>query len=137
MRLDALLNEAQFNGRPPTSVAGGDCTSGNCLARSGVCGPGSVRLLGVLALMAPCAGSSGLPKVAACAEPTMAAPAADSASKSRRENIAVAPQNVSRRDVLVATGLDAASLESVRQIGFRERRSFCRNALSGLATDAA
>src|SRR3954447_22899795 len=88
MRLGALLNEAQSIGKPPTSVAGGVCAEGNCLPSSGFCGPGSVRLPGLLALTAPCGGSSGLPKVAACAlEPTMAAPAADMASKSRRENI--------------------------------------------------
>src|SRR5262245_6466503 len=93
MRLEAVLNEDQFSGRPPTSVGGGDCTSGNCLARSVFCGPGSVRLLGLLALTAPCAGSSGLPNVAACAEPTTAAPA-DKASMSRRENIVLAPEKL-------------------------------------------
>src|SRR6478609_8660477 len=94
MRLGALLNEAQSIGRPPTSVAGGFWTEGNCSPKAGFCGPGSVRLPGLLALIAPCGGSSGLPKVAACApEPAMAAPAADMASKSRRENILGSPEN--------------------------------------------
>ena len=34
MRLDALLNEAQFIGRPPTSVAGGDLHVGKLLGES-------------------------------------------------------------------------------------------------------
>src|SRR5262245_22805649 len=93
MRLGALLKEAQSVGRPPTSVAGGVRAKGNCLARAGFCGPGSVRLPGVLALTAPCGGSSGLPNVAACAaEPAMATPAADKANTSRRENMLVAPE---------------------------------------------
>src|SRR6476620_9269033 len=93
MRLGALLKEAQFIGRPPTSVAGGDCAEGNCFARAGSCGPGSLRLEGVLAFTAPCGGSSGLPNVAACAlEPAIAALAADAANNSRRENILVAPE---------------------------------------------
>src|SRR5580698_8237916 len=80
MRLGALLNDAQSSGRPPMSVAGGNCAEGNCLPRSGFFGPGSVTLPGVLALIAPCGGSSGLPSVPALAPaPTNAAPAADKA----------------------------------------------------------
>jgi hypothetical protein len=43
-----------------------------------------------LALIAPCGGWSGLPKEAACAAPATA-PAADTASKLRLENMIVAP----------------------------------------------
>jgi len=53
MRFAALLNEAQFIGRPPTSVAGGDWAEGNCFPIAGFCGPGSIRLPGALALIAP------------------------------------------------------------------------------------
>src|SRR5689334_8213921 len=89
MRLEALLKEAQFCGRPPTSVAGGDTADGNWLARAGFCGPGSLRLRGFWALIAPCGGRSGLPKVCAltlAAAPASKPPAADAASRARREN---------------------------------------------------
>src|SRR5258708_30643190 len=63
MRRGALLNDAQLNGMLPTSVAGGENAPGNWSLIAGFCGPGSVMLLGFLALMAPCGGSFGLPKV--------------------------------------------------------------------------
>src|SRR6266404_9258183 len=66
MRFGALLNDAQNIGMFPTSVGGGDCADGNWLAIARFCGPGSATLAGLpLALMAPCGGSSGLPKDAA------------------------------------------------------------------------
>src|SRR5579863_6252998 len=81
MRLAALLNEAHVIGIPPTSVAGGDCAAGNWLAITGFCGPGSIRFPGPLALIAPCAGSSGLPKEAALAVDIAATPSPDAARR--------------------------------------------------------
>src|SRR5215471_19894373 len=88
-RFGALLNEAQSIGMPPTSVAGGNCAEGNWPPMAGLCGPGSARLAGALALTAPCGGWSGLPKEAALAvAAVMTAPAADTVSISRLENTA-------------------------------------------------
>src|SRR6267142_2808217 len=91
MRFGALLNDAQSIGMPPTSVAGGNCADGNWLPRVGFCGPGSLRFPGPIALMAPCGGKSGFPKEAARAAVAVMAPTADTASTSRRENIASHP----------------------------------------------
>src|ERR1700722_20849615 len=63
-RFGALLKEAQSIGVPPTSVAGGNCAEGNCLPMASLCGPGSLRFPGALALTAPCGGRSGLPNEA-------------------------------------------------------------------------
>ena len=63
MRRGALLKDAQLSGMSPTSVAGGENAAGNWSLMAGFCGPGSVMLLGFLALMAPCGGSFGLPKL--------------------------------------------------------------------------
>src|SRR5258705_10850320 len=91
-RFGALLNDAQSIGMPPTSVAGGDFAEGNWLLIASLCGPGSFRLPGPLALTAPCGGWSGLPKEAACAAPAViTAPAADTASISRLENMIITP----------------------------------------------
>src|SRR6202171_4621265 len=91
-RFGALLKEAQPSGMPPTSVAGGNCAEGNWLPMAGLCGPGSARFPGPLALIAPCGGRSGLPKEAArAAVAVITAPAADTASTSRLENMVVAP----------------------------------------------
>src|ERR1700737_3049928 len=62
MRRGALLNDAQLSGILPTSVGGGENADGNWSLMAGICGPGSVMLLGLVALIAPCGGSSGLPK---------------------------------------------------------------------------
>src|ERR1700737_3000271 len=62
MRRGALLNDAQLSGILPTSVGGGENADGNWSLMAGFCGPGSVMLLGLVALIAPCGGSSGLPK---------------------------------------------------------------------------
>src|ERR1700730_8309927 len=87
-RFGALLNDAQSIGMPPTSVAGGNCADGNWLPRASLCGPGSLRFPGALALIAPCGGRSGLPKEAACAAlAVITAPAADTASISRLQNL--------------------------------------------------
>jgi hypothetical protein len=99
MRRGALLNDAQLSGMLPTSVAGGENAPGNWSLMAGFCGPGSLMLLGFLALIAPCGGSLGLPKlislftgVAASAVVIVAAvtnpPAAVAANMSRLENIA-------------------------------------------------
>src|SRR6266850_2413725 len=97
MRRGALLNDAQLNGMLPTSVGGGENADGNWSRMAGFCGPGSVMLLGFLALIAPCGGSFGLPKVislftgAAFAVVIVAAvttpPTAVAANMSRLENI--------------------------------------------------
>src|SRR5260370_10315898 len=98
MRRGALLNDAQLSGMLPTSVGGGENACGNWSLMAGFCGPGSLTLLGFLALIAPCGGSFGLPKlislftgvafavviVAAVTTP----PTAVAASMSRLENIA-------------------------------------------------
>src|SRR5258708_23192448 len=63
MRRGALLNDAQLSGMLPTSVGGGENADGNWSLIAGFCGPGSVMLLGFLALIAPCGGSFGLPKL--------------------------------------------------------------------------
>src|SRR5258707_15752565 len=102
MRRGALLNDAQLSGMLPTSVAGGENADGNWSLMAGFCGPGSVMLLGFLALMAPCGGSFGLPKlislftgVSAFAVVIEAAltnpPAAVAANIPRLEKIVVAP----------------------------------------------
>jgi hypothetical protein len=98
MRRGALLNDAQLSGMLPTSVAGGENAPGNWSLMAGFRGPGSVMLLGFLALIAPCGGSFGLPKVislftrvAASAVVIVAAvitpPTAVAANMSRLENI--------------------------------------------------
>src|ERR1700693_5981293 len=87
-RFGALLKEAQSIGMPPTSVAGGNCAEGNWLPIASLCGPGSLRFPGPLALMAPCGGWSGLLKEAArAAVAVITAPAADTASISHLENM--------------------------------------------------
>jgi chromate transport protein ChrA len=98
MRRGALLNDAQLSGMLPTSVAGGENAPGNWSLMAGLCGPGSVMLLGFLALIAPWGGSFGLPKVislftgvSASAVVIVAAvitpPTAVAANMSRLENI--------------------------------------------------
>src|ERR1700754_3015861 len=98
MRRGALLNDAQVSGMSPTSVGGGENADGNWSLMAGFFGPGSGTLLGFLALIAPCGGSFGLPKlislftgVAASAVVIVAAvttpPAAVAANISRLENI--------------------------------------------------
>src|ERR1700709_1882887 len=98
MRRGALLNDAQLSGMLPTSVAGGENAPGNWSLIAGFCGPGSLTLLGFLALIAPCGGSFGLPKlislftgVAALAVVIVAAvttpPTAVAANTSRLENM--------------------------------------------------
>src|SRR6476660_2603692 len=97
MRRGALLKDAQLSGMLPTSVGGGENAPGNWSLIAGFCGPGSLTLLGFLALIAPCGGSFGLPKtislftgvasavviVAAVTTP----PTAVAANMSRLENI--------------------------------------------------
>src|SRR6201990_2575217 len=98
MRRGALLNDAHISGMLPTSVGGGENAPGNWSLMAGFCGPGSLMLLGFLALIAPCGGSFGLPKlislftgVAASAVVIVAAvttpPTAVAANMSRLENM--------------------------------------------------
>jgi len=75
---------------------------GKLPAMTGFCGPGSTRLRGFWALIAPCGGRSGLPKVCAftlVAAPASKPPAADAANRARRENdtILVASGSQERR----------------------------------------
>src|ERR1700756_4372689 len=107
MRRGALLNDAQVSGMLPTSVAGGENADGNWSLIAGFCGPGSLTLLGFFALIAPCGGSFGLPKLmsaftgvsgigaasAVAIVAAVAAPAAAvAANMSRLEKIIVAPR---------------------------------------------
>src|SRR3954447_25683870 len=100
IRFGALLKEAHGVGMPPTSVAGGFCAEGNWLPRTSLCGPGSRRFPGPFALMAPCGGSSGLPKDPAFAADTViAAPIADAASRFRLEIMIASPGGLHCRAV--------------------------------------
>src|SRR5260370_30425178 len=97
MRRGALLNDAQLSGMLATSVAGGENAPGNWSVMAGFCGPGSLMLLGFLALTAPCGGSFGLPKVTSLftgvasavviVAAVIAPPTAVAANMSRLENI--------------------------------------------------
>src|SRR4030081_2537874 len=124
MRRGALLKEAQFICRLPTSVGGGENADGNWSLMADFCGPGSEMLRGFLALIAPCGGSFGLPKEISCftgvalAEvvAVIAAPAAVAASIPRLD---IMTDDSSLRDgtVMVAachcgltrTGIDLAA----------------------------
>src|SRR4030081_1146893 len=98
MRRGALLNDAQLRGMLPTSVAGGENAPGNWSLMAGFCGPGSLTLLGFLALIAPCGGSFGFSKVISLftgvasagliVAAVIAPPTAVAANMSRLENIA-------------------------------------------------
>jgi len=61
-------------------VAGGSWKEGNWLISAGFCGPGSDRLLGLLALTRPSGGRSGLPKVKALADAATLRAAAEAAA---------------------------------------------------------
>ena len=108
MRRGALLNDAQLSGMLPTSVAGGENADGNWSLMAGFCGPGSVMLLGFLALIAPCGGSFGLPKEIGCftgvalsalalCAPTVSAatPPAPSAAPSRSRRLEIVSRALS------------------------------------------
>src|ERR1700693_4438917 len=106
MRRGALLNEAQIWGMLPTSVGCGANADGNGSLIAGFCGPGSVTLAGFLALMAPCGGSSGLPKeAAAAAVADIAAPAAAVARTSRLENMAFSFKFVGKTSLMTSLSL--------------------------------
>src|ERR1700761_4749942 len=76
---------------PLTSVAGGSWNDGDWPASAGFGGPGSSRPEGLLPLIRPSGGRSGLPKVAAPAMPATPRAAAE----------AVAPNRIFRRDKLL------------------------------------
>src|SRR6202020_1658096 len=139
MRRGALLNDAQLSGMLPTSVGGGENAPGNWSLMAGFCGPGSVMLLGFLALIAPCGGSFGLPNVislftgvAAFAVVIVAAvtspPAAVAASMSPLENIVCTPfteGGSSTNQKVIASFPDAIKL-TFRIVHPRERcQAFC------------
>src|SRR5258708_6308691 len=103
MRRGALLNVAQLSGMVPTSVGGGENADGNWSLMAGFCGPGSVMLLGFVALIAPWGGSSGLPKETAAFSGAAAAAVAAAVTTP-----ATVVANASRLDIILATprGLD-------------------------------
>src|SRR5437879_8378070 len=84
----------------PTSVGGGENADGNWSLMAGFCGPGSVMLLGLMALIAPCGGSSGLPKQIAAF--SGAAVAAVMVAAVTTPPTAVAA-NTSRLDIMLST----------------------------------
>jgi hypothetical protein len=98
MRLGALLNDAQLSGMLPVSVAGGENADGNWSLIAGFCGPGSVTLLGFVALIAPCGGSSGLPKAIGAFTGVAFAEVMAAAVTSPPTAVAV---NASRLDIIV------------------------------------
>src|SRR5258705_1279358 len=100
MRRGALLNDAQLSGMLPTSVGGGENADGNWSLMAGFCGPGSVTLLGFLALIAPCGGSFGLPKE--ISDFTGAALAVVMYAAATTPPTAVAA-NMARLDIMVST----------------------------------
>src|SRR5258706_9620423 len=100
MRRGELLKEAQFICRPPTSVGGGENADGNWSLIAGFCGPGSMMLLGFLALIAPCGGSFGLPKEISCF--TGVAPAVVAAVTTPPTAVAA---NISRLDIMFSPPL--------------------------------
>src|SRR5260370_28120518 len=102
MRSGALLNDAQLSGMLPTSVGGGENADGNWSLMAGFCGPGSVTLRGFLALIAPCGGSFGLPKVISLF--TGAAFAVVIVAVVTTPPAAVAA-NISRLDIMLSTPL--------------------------------
>src|ERR1700752_1211239 len=106
IRFAALLNEAQNCGMSFVEVAGGETAAGNWSAIAGLCGPGSARLAGFVALTAPCGGVSGLPKPCARAlEGTDVA--------ARLPTPAAAPPSSLRR----ATSTMATSIEALLSLG--------------------
>src|SRR6267142_367008 len=100
MRRGALLNDAQLSGMLPTSVGGGENADGNWSLIAGFCGPGSMMLLGFLALIAPCGGSFGLPKEISCF--TGVAPAVVAAVTTPPTAVAA---NISRLDIMFSPPL--------------------------------
>jgi hypothetical protein len=81
----------------PTSVGGGENADGNWSLMAGFCGPGSVVLRRFVALIAPCGGSSGLPKeIAAFSGAGAAAVAAAVATPA-----AAVVANTSRLDIII------------------------------------
>src|SRR5215468_314011 len=99
MRRGALLKVAQLSGMPPTSVGGGENADGNWSLIAGFCGPGSVMLLGLVALTAPCGGSSGLPKEIAAFSGAAAAAVAAAVTTPAAAVVA----STSRLDIILAT----------------------------------
>src|SRR5258707_13230256 len=102
MRRGELLKEAQFICRPPTSVGGGENADGNWSLIAGFCGPGSMMLLGFLALIAPCGGSFGLPKEISCFTGVAVAVGMDAAVATPPTAVAA---NISRLDIMLSTPL--------------------------------
>src|SRR5258708_10200594 len=65
MRFEALLNDAQFCGRPPPAGARGGFAAGNLAGRAGVFWPRAPPPRGVLAVVAACRGRVAVPAVLA------------------------------------------------------------------------
>src|SRR5712692_6078738 len=113
MRRGALLNVAQLSGMPPTSVGGGENADGNWSLMARLCGPGSVMLLGFVALIAPCGGSSGLPKETAAFSGAAVAAVATTPAASR-----------------TLRGSDKDADEPPRSRSVQQRIEFARGALA-------
>src|SRR5258705_5222819 len=102
MRRGGLLNDAQLSGMLPTSVGGGENADGNWSLIAGFCEPGSVMLLGFLALIAPCGGSFGLPKEISGLTGAALAVVMDAAVATPPAAVAA---NISRLDIMLSTPL--------------------------------
>src|SRR5216684_842454 len=121
MRRGALLNVAQLSGMVPTSVGGGENADGNWSLMARLCGPGSVMLFGFVALIAPCGGSSGLPKETAAFS---GAPMAAVAAVMTPAEAVVA--NTSRLDIILSTPVfGRGGFCSGLDGGLRGHQSFC------------
>src|SRR4030081_3713652 len=142
MRRGALLKEAQFICRLPTSVGGGENADGNWSLMAEFCGPGSVMLAGFLALIAPCGGSFGLPKEISCftgvalaaVVAVITAPAAVAASTSRLD---IMTNDSSLRDgtvMFVASNCGLTRTRIVLAAGVLLFRSWWDNGSNGLVS---
>src|SRR6266849_3801359 len=136
MRRGALLNVAQLSGMVPTSVGGGENADGNWSLMARLCGPGSVMLLGFVALIAPCGGSSGLPKETAAlsgaAVAAVATPAAAVVANTSRLDIIPATPLVCTTPAASRTlrGSDKDADEPPRSRSVQQRIEFARGALA-------
>ena len=124
IRFGTLLNDAQNCGRSFVSPAGGEFAAGNWSAIAGFCGPGSVRLAGFVALIAPCGGSSGLPNEAARAVESTDAAASPPAPAPSRRRLDTSTMMISTETV-IAKGTRAVSIR-------RSHPKICRTVCASL-----
>src|SRR5580700_577916 len=124
IRFGALLNDAQNCGRSLTSVGGGEDAAGNRSASAALCGPGSVRLAGFVALTAPCGGSSGLPNEAACAVERTDAAASPPAPAPNRPRLVISTITISTETARAVRQWAVVSAD----IAGLSARAYCANA---------